>query len=113
MDNNMSNSQWINGVSIIVPTFRRPEGIKNALESLQVQQSGDKPLEIVVADNDPEGSAKAFVTQFSTNCDIPITYINATEPGVANARNEALKVARGRYLAFLDDDQLALSLIHI
>jgi len=33
--------------------------------------------------------------------------INAQEPGVANARNEALKVARGRYLAFLDDDQLA------
>lgn len=103
----MDSQNWINGVTMIVPTFRRPVGLKNALESLKVQNSATKPLEIVVTDNDPEGSAKQYVDKFAATCHFPVTYIHAKEPGVANARNEALKVARGRYLAFLDDDQIA------
>jgi len=98
---------WDNGVSIILPTFRRPRGLRNALESLRVQNSGDKPLELVVADNDPVGSAKLYVHEFAAKCDFPVIYVHAASPGVANARNKALEVARGRYLAFLDDDQLA------
>ena len=102
-----SPQNWTDGVSIIVPTFRRPKGLKNALESLKWQNSGDKPLELIVADNDPDGSAKLYVNEFAGRCEFPVIYIHASEPGVANARNEALKAARGRYLAFLDDDQLA------
>ena len=103
----MNSQNWTKGVSIIVPTFRRPKGLKNALESLKEQQSGDKPLEIVITDNDPDGSAKLYVNAFAATCDFPVVYVHAKIPDVANARNEALKVARGRYLAFLDDDQLA------
>jgi len=98
---------WTNGVSMIVPTFRRPIGLRNALESLALQTSNDRPVEIVVTDNDPDGTAKLYVSEFAARCGIPVTYIHAIEPGVANARNAALKVARGRYLAFLDDDQIA------
>jgi len=98
---------WADGVSMIVPTFRRPIGLRNALESLQPQNSGNRPLELILTDNDPDGSAKAYVDKFAAKCDFPVIYVHAQEPGVANARNEALKVARGRYLAFLDDDQLA------
>ena len=60
----MDSQNWINGVTMIVPTFRRPVGLKNALESLKVQNSATKPLEIVVTDNDPEGSAKQYVDKF-------------------------------------------------
>jgi len=98
---------WPDGISIIVPTFRRPKGLRSALESLKFQSSGNKPIEIIVTDNDPDGTAKLYVSEFTASCNIQVIYVHATEPGVANARNEALKVARGRYLAFLDDDQLA------
>ncbi len=96
---------WHDGVSIIVPTFRRHKGLKTALESLIAQTAGGRPIEIVVSDNDPDGSAKAYVTSFAAQCDMPVIYVHASIPGVANARNMALGKARGRYLAFLDDDQ--------
>jgi len=103
----MSNP-WTEGVSIVVPTYKRPEGIALALNSLQGQTAGKRKVEIVVADNDPLASAKAFVTEFAKASDIEIVYKHVPEPGVSNARNGALEVARGRFIAFLDDDMEAL-----
>lgn len=93
------------GVSIILPTFRRPEGLKIALDSLMSQSAGDLAMEIIVADNDPKGSAKTFVSKFAKSAAIKTRYLHVPEPGVSNARNGALAAAKGRYLAFLDDDQ--------
>ncbi len=101
------DKQIKNGVSIIVPTFRRPDGLKVALESLMHQSAGDLAMEIIVADNDPAGSARGYVESFAKTSTIKIHYLHVPEPGVSNARNAALKAAQGRYLAFLDDDQQA------
>ena len=101
-------NQWTEGVSIVVPTYKRPDGIRIALNSLMGQSAGNRPVEIVVADNDPLASAKAFVTQFAETSDIEVVYKHVPEPGVSNARNGALEVARGRFIAFLDDDMDAL-----
>ena len=100
-----STEFWDEGVSIIVPTFRRPKGLKTALDSLRGQSAGDRPIEIIVSDNDPEASAKSFVTSFAAESEFPVIFVHASVPGVANARNMAVAQARGRYLAFLDDDQ--------
>ncbi len=95
------------GVSIILPTFRRPEGLQIALASLVGQNAGDLAMEIIVADNDPAGGAKAYVEKFAATSSVNIRYLHIPRPGVSNARNGALKAAKGRYLAFLDDDQEA------
>ncbi|PHR94201.1 MAG: glycosyl transferase family 2 [Robiginitomaculum sp.] len=95
------------GVSIIVPTFRRPDGLETALTSLMHQTANGLAIEIIVADNDPEGSAKNYVSTFAKTAKIKTRYVHIPEPGVSNARNGALDVAKGRYLAFLDDDQEA------
>ena len=96
-----------NGVSIIMPTFRRPDGLKTALESLMTQSAGKLAIEIIIADNDPKGSAREYVEKFAKSAALKIRYIHVPTPGVSNARNAALKAAKGRYLAFLDDDQEA------
>lgn len=101
------NKNIKDGVSIIVPTFRRPQGLKTALESLTGQTSGGLAMEIIVADNDPKGSARDYVKNFAKTATINTHYLHVPEPGVSNARNGALKAAKGRYLAFLDDDQEA------
>jgi len=103
-----TKQNWSEGVSIIVPTYKRPDGIRIALNSLMGQSAGKRPVEIIVADNDPMGSAKVFVTEFAKTSDIGIIYKHVPEPGVSNARNGALEVARGRFIAFLDDDMDAL-----
>lgn len=100
--------QWKeSGVSIIVPTFKRPEAVVTALNSLLTQDATPSPLEIIVVDNDPDASARDAVKGFIKTCPIETHYLHVPEPGVSNARNGAMAAARGRYLAFLDDDMEA------
>lgn len=96
---------FIDKVSCIMPTFRRPEGLKIALDSLLAQSAQDQICEIIIADNDPKGSAKAYVSAAAKAAKTKIIYLHVTAPGVSNARNGALGVAKGRYIAWLDDDQ--------
>lgn len=98
-----------NKISVVVPTYRRPEGLLKTLESLRVQHFKALPYEIIVADNNPLADARERVAEFSSSTDIHIHYVHAEVPGVSNARNAAMEVATGRYIAFLDDDQYATS----
>ena len=103
-----NHQNWFEGVSIVVPTYKRPDGIQIALKSLMGQSAGERAVEIIVADNDPLASAKAYVTEFAKTSATEIIYKHVPEPGVSNARNGALDIARGRFIAFLDDDMDAL-----
>jgi len=84
---------WSEGISVIVPTFQRPDGIKIALTSLLSQKVKDRAVEIIVADNDPAGSAKAVVESFMMGSPFEINYVHVPNPGVSNARNGAMKHA--------------------
>lgn len=103
------SDQWTEiGVSIVIPTYKRPDDIVRALKSVETE-ARDHPLcEIVVTDNDPAGSAKDAVSAFIDQTDVTTLYVHEPNPGVSNARNTALKHARGRFIAFLDDDMEAL-----
>lgn len=96
-----------NGVSIVIPTYKRPDSVRRAVESIFRQTGIDRPSEIIVADNDPAGSAEITIKGLSENAPIEIRYVHIPEPGVSNARNGALGAARGRFIAFLDDDMEA------
>jgi glycosyltransferase involved in cell wall biosynthesis len=95
-------------VSVIIPTMKRANGLKAALSSLRAQiRLAPTDVEIIVVDNDPQGSAVAEVAAARTKAVFPITYIHMPEPGVSNARNAGLAVACGEWVAFLDDDEVA------
>ncbi len=94
-------------ICVIMPTFRRPDGLQIALESLLAQNPCDLPVEIIIADNDPDGSARDYVQSVSAGSAVPIHYLHVPQPGVSNARNAALNAAQSRYIAWLDDDQEA------
>ncbi len=95
-------------VSIVIPTFRRPDRIIKTITSALEQTGIDELVEIIVLDNDPEASAKYPVMQLTkSETRWPVIYGHEPAPGVANARNAALKLAQGDLIAFLDDDQYA------
>ncbi len=100
--------KWQDGVSIIIPTYKRPHGISTALPSVASQKAGTRPVEIIVADNDPAGSAREYVESFAAKSSANICYVHVPQPGVSNARNGAINAAQGRFIAFLDDDMEAL-----
>jgi len=96
-------------ISIIIPTYKRPKGIEVALSSVEHESVQGFTSEIIIADNDPSGSARDFIESYAATSPASIQYVHVPEPGVSNARNGALKHAKGRYIVFLDDDMEAIS----
>jgi succinoglycan biosynthesis protein ExoM len=78
------------------------------LETLQNQETkGLFIYSIVVVDNDYKESAKETISQAQTISSIPILYDVEPEQNISLARNKALKIAGGDFLAFIDDDEFA------
>jgi len=69
-------------------------------------QTSVAPFEVVLVDNDPEGSALSVLRALD---DPRVVIVHEPRAGVANARNAGLRVARGELIAFLDDDEIAPS----
>lgn len=88
-------------ISVVILTWNSAGKIEPCLESLQ---SGTRvPDEIIVVDNGSTDNTRAIVAgQF------PSVQIirNASNRGVARARNQGLAAARGTYLLVLDDDTI-------
>ena len=97
-------------VSVIIPTFRRPEGLARALASVVAQTGTRSALTIIVCDNSPEASARAQVVAFGHTSPLPVTFVHEPNPGVANARNSAVAACFADFIAFLDDDEEAPAL---
>jgi glycosyltransferase involved in cell wall biosynthesis len=91
-------------VSVIIPTFHREAQLLEALDSVLGQ--ADVSLEIIVVDDSAEGSARVAVESIR---DSRVRYISRKEPSgglPALPRNDGAELAKGRYLYFLDDDDL-------
>jgi glycosyltransferase involved in cell wall biosynthesis len=93
-------------VSVIIPTFHRPEGALAAVRSVFAQIDAPS-YEIILVDNDGEGSARAVAEELARDAPAPLRYAIEPKAGVANARNTAVTMARGAFIAFLDDDEVA------
>jgi glycosyltransferase involved in cell wall biosynthesis len=88
-------------VSVIVPTFNRPLYLAQALAGV-VRQSF-RNLQIIVV-NDGGSDITGIVESFG---DPRITFINRRQNrGKPFSLNEALARAQGKYIAYLDDDDL-------
>src|SRR5687767_2387873 len=95
-------------VSIVIPTYRRPELLAATLASCLAQQGiENERVEIVVVDNDAAQSARATVDATSDSGGIAVRYVPEPRPGISHARNTGVAHANGRYLAFIDDDEEA------
>jgi glycosyltransferase involved in cell wall biosynthesis len=88
-------------VSVLIPTFNRPQYLYKALAS--VLQQSYSSLEVIVV-NDGGEDVGGIVNSFH---DPRLVFINRKENcGKAFSLNEALKQAHGKYVAYLDDDDL-------
>lgn len=95
-------------ISIVVPTLNRPAPLRRALLSALGQEGIDPTsVEIVVVDNSADGNALAGVEALARQTGRRVRTVSMPEPGVANARNAGVAAARGRWIAFLDDDEEA------
>ena len=91
-------------VSVVIPTYRRHSQLVQAIASVQAQAG--VTLEIMVVDDCPDSSAKSTIEQLR---DPRISYLRNPNPtgGIPSiVRNLAWPSARGRFVHFLDDDDI-------
>jgi GT2 family glycosyltransferase len=93
-------------VSVVVPTYRRPDLLLRCLDALRRQQFDPSQFEIIVADDAAEEGTRAQVE--SRIAGLPaIRYIPVEAAhGPAAARNAGWRAAQGDIIAFTDDDCL-------
>ncbi|HET9051739.1 MAG TPA: glycosyltransferase family A protein [Candidatus Dormibacteraeota bacterium] len=91
-------------VSVVIPTYHRPEMLRTALESVLAQELVGA-FEVVVALSDPEAAADRAAAEAVAAAD-PRVHVTAapSSAGPASARNAGIRAARGGILAFIDDD---------
>ncbi|ARP94145.1 glycosyltransferase family 2 protein [Bordetella genomosp. 13] len=94
-------------VSVVVPTYRRPDMLARCLEAL-LTQDFTGAYEIVVCDDEPGARTEALVASLAGRCrkggpTLRYLAISATQ-GPAAARNQGWQAARGEIIAFTDDD---------
>ena len=88
-------------VSVIVPTHNRPDMLKETIQSILDQTFQD--FEIIVV-NDAGQDVSTVVQTFNSP---KISYLShETNKGLAGARNTGTRAARGKYIAYLDDDDI-------
>ena len=89
-------------VSVIIPTYRHAAYVHEALESVFAQTFVDFEV-IVVNDGSPDNTDEVVAPYVKTG---RIRYIKQENQGQAAARCCGLAVARGEFIALLDDDDL-------
>lgn len=91
-------------ISIITPSYNSEKYIRDTIESVQAQTYKNWEM-IIVDDCSKDGSVKLIKNLIKNESRISL--ITLTENiGAAMARNRALEVSAGRYVAFLDSDDM-------
>jgi GT2 family glycosyltransferase len=92
-------------VSIVIPTYLRPQDLAACLDSILAQSS--PPLEVIVVDNDAKQSAQESVRQYAARYGaqrIALRYAASHKNSLPYARNLGVKLSHGDIVFFLDDD---------
>ncbi len=92
-------------VSILIPTYKRPELLRMAIASCLAQTFQD--FEIVVSDDSSDTRTAELIESLSAN--LPIRYVHNV-PGLGQARNvnQLFHMAAGEFLVLLHDDNFLM-----
>ena len=86
-------------VSVIIPVYNGARFLRAALESVFAQTY--RPIEVIVVDDGSADDSGVIAQSFPE-----VRYVRQQNEGVAAARNNGIQIARGEFLAFLDQDDL-------
>jgi len=87
-------------VSVVIPTYQRPELLLRAVRSALAQSIAD--LEIIVIIDGPDFATEEALSQIQ---DARLRVIPLPERvGGSETRNTGVRLSRGKWIALLDDD---------
>jgi GT2 family glycosyltransferase len=89
--------------SIIVPTFRRPDALRETLIALLALDYPARRYEVIVVDDGADAGTAGLLNRLGDH-DINVRLESQRQRGAAAARNHGARVATGELLLFCDDD---------
>lgn len=99
--------QYVSGrVSVITPVYNVEKYISKTLESIFVQTYKD--IEIVLVDDCSKDRSAQIIAEYQKTHPEIVYFLQPNNMGAGAARNKALELATGQYVAFLDSDDLWL-----
>ncbi|MCK5605028.1 glycosyltransferase family 2 protein [Candidatus Pacearchaeota archaeon] len=87
-------------VSVIIPTYERAKYVTKAINSVLAQTY--KNYEIIVVDDGSKDNTRQVLETYKDK----IIYLYQENAGVSAARNAGIRAARGKWIAFLDSDDI-------
>ena len=98
-----SKMQYMDGlVSVIIPVYNAERVIKTTLESVFAQTYSD--IEIILVDDCSSDNSQSIIEEYAKKHPEIVYFRQSTNQGAGAARNKALELAKGQYVAFLDAD---------
>ena len=88
-------------ISVIIPTYNRAHLIKRSVESVLNQTY--KNLELIIVDDGSTDNTKEIIDSIN---DKRIIYVKQQNQGACAARNNGIDLAKGKYIAFQDSDDI-------
>lgn len=99
--------QYVEGrVSVITPVYNVEKYIDKTLESVFTQTYKD--IEIVLVDDCSKDKSAQIIAKYKESHPEIVYFLQPQNMGAGAARNKALELASGQYVAFLDSDDLWL-----
>ena len=92
-------------ISIVVPTFRRPDALRATLAALLAVDYDLNRYEVIVVDDAAE-PATATIVDSLRGPSVPLKLVAQHRLGAASARNHGARLADGALIVFCDDDIL-------
>lgn len=94
-------------VSVVIPTFRRPDLLERCLRAVMAQSMQADEFEVIVVDDGPSDDTHALARSIAAGRGISIRCLATSgQCGPAVARNLGWREARAAVIAFTDDDTI-------
>jgi glycosyltransferase involved in cell wall biosynthesis len=93
-------------LSVVVCTFNRADLLPGCLESLAEQTADKSSYEVIVVNNNSTDTTEEIAESF-TKREPNFRMVMEFSQGLSHARNRGWRDARGRYVAYIDDDARA------
>ncbi len=93
-------------VSVIMPVYNRENLVSQSIESVLGQTY--QKIELVLINDGSSDNSLNILTEYKNRFPEKIKLINQPNQGQINARNHGIKISKGKYIAFLDSDDLWL-----
>jgi len=92
--------------SIIMAVYNVEDYLSEAIDSIISQDIGFKNVQLILVDDGSPDNSGAICDKYQKKYPNNIFVIHKKNGGVSSARNEGLKIAEGKYINFIDSDDM-------